>query len=576
MNVNEIVNRVVFSVKKEWSTLEKIRFVYLETGKYLVKDTDFFFSMDGKLDDYNLSLEELAYIYNNENPLESNKVICRSSALILKKIYDRLGIKSKLVKSVNNITEYKNNGNVLTVNHWMLVVYDESNAYFCTLPSDLPYIQSGMATKHFGVNIPYKKTLPNGDIQQVYDGEEIRHMVLSPEMLKKLDINVGYIKNYYSYGDDSQAIGEKKLQYDDAAFFMIRDALKANKLYYELEEYNTAFYKDLVKFTGSDGKIISMYDTDFRSLSAEDWQIWLKIMCKHVLDKINEMTGEDFNVLPPLENANWVFEPWLFSLCFLVQRYIYKYLAKGNDYIHDDIDLQSFKYSKWSRNLKRDFNTGNTDYDYYNILTILDKTNALVNWVYSGGKNGSFRNLLSKLAFHFIPAEHILENNISKEGNISNYYVANKFKVLFNRFFECNEGIRDFNKMEYSEQIVIIKEILNYMFQELTVEDSSNIENYNYDYSPIMNRINLYPLKSKSDGSYSLIFNIVSDDGKGDYDFLYDLKNNKFQVVDVLSIIDSYVIVSKRMKDKLSIMDIENVEESYNDYSYDEVVGRKK
>ena len=91
-----------------------------------------------------------------------------------------------------------------------------------------------------------------------------------------------------------------------------------------------------------------------------------------------------------------------------------------------------------------------------------------------------------------------------------------------------------------------------------------------------MNRINLYPLKSKSDGSYSLIFNILSDDGKGDYDFLYDLKNNKFQVVDVLSIIDSYVIVSKRMKDKLSIMDIENVEESYNDYSYDEVVGRKK
>ena len=75
MNVNEIVNRVVFSVKKEWSTLEKIRFVYLETGKYLVKDTDFFFSMDGKLDDYNLSLEELADIYNNENPLESNKVI---------------------------------------------------------------------------------------------------------------------------------------------------------------------------------------------------------------------------------------------------------------------------------------------------------------------------------------------------------------------------------------------------------------------------------------------------------------------------------------------------------------------
>ncbi len=568
MNVNELIEKVVSSVKSEWTTLEKIRFVYLETGKYLSKNTDFFFSMDGKLDDDNLSLKDLADIYNDDKLVESTKVICKSSALILKKIYDRLGIKSKLVKSVNNITEYKNGDKVLTVNHWMLAVYDEENVYFCTLSSDLPYIQMGMATKHFGVNIPYVKTLPNGDEQQVYEGEEIKHTVIPPKKLKDVDINIGYVKNYYSYNDDSQAINEKKLQYDDASFFMIRDALKANKLYYELEEYNTSFYKELVEFVGSNGNKISLYDTDFMSLTSDDWEIWLKILCKKVLLKINTITGDDFNVLPPLDNANWNFDSWIFSLCVQVQTYIYDYLAKGDTRLYESIDVMSFKYNKWSRKLKKDFNVGNNDYDYYNILTLLDKTNAIVNCIRSCGKNGNFRNLLSKLAYHFIPESHVLENNVTTEGNISNYYVANKFKVLFNRFFECNDGIKDFNKMEYSEQIVIIKEILNLMFPELTVENSSNIKNYNSDYSPIMNRINLYPLKSKTDGSYSLIFNIIGDDGKGDYDFLYDLKNNTFQVADVLSIIDSYIIVSKRMKDKLSIKDIENVEE---DFDYDEI-----
>ena len=131
MNVNELIEKVVSSVKSEWTTLEKIRFVYLETGKYLSKNTDFFFSMDGKLDDNNLSLKDLADIYNDDKLVESTKVICKSSALILKKIYDRLGIKSKLVKSVNNITEYKNGDNLLTVNHWMLAVYDKK--IFCKL-----------------------------------------------------------------------------------------------------------------------------------------------------------------------------------------------------------------------------------------------------------------------------------------------------------------------------------------------------------------------------------------------------------------------------------------------------------
>ena len=49
MDIESLVNEIVEGVNPLWNTLLKIRYVYIEVGKRLSRDTDFFFSVDNKL-----------------------------------------------------------------------------------------------------------------------------------------------------------------------------------------------------------------------------------------------------------------------------------------------------------------------------------------------------------------------------------------------------------------------------------------------------------------------------------------------------------------------------------------------
>ena len=49
MTINDAVAVTLNGVDPMWSTLDKIRYVYLTIGSMIQKDTDFFFSVDNKL-----------------------------------------------------------------------------------------------------------------------------------------------------------------------------------------------------------------------------------------------------------------------------------------------------------------------------------------------------------------------------------------------------------------------------------------------------------------------------------------------------------------------------------------------
>lgn len=561
MNINEIINNIVLGVKSEWSNLTKIRYAYVELGKYLQKDTDFFFSVDKKLGENNLSYEEIAAIYNDDVVL-STSVICKSASVLLKTILDRLGIKSRLVKSINNVIDYSDGNNELLINHWMLAVNDGENEYFCTLSSDLPYIQMGMETKHFGVNIPYMKELNDGTTIQVYEGEEIKHSVLGQEELKNIDIEINYIKDYYRYNESNQPSKEWNLHYSNASFNMLKDAVRGNKLFYELEVGKTDFLNHLMNFEGENGRMITFYDTPISSLTDEDWNKWIKVVCGEVQNKICDILGYDIYPIPTLESNSWNYESWLLSLSSKIEDEIYRQFDLYNDEIKEiSIQVDNFKYNKWSKKLKQKLDI-NGIYDHENIIFILDKLNALVNCIKSKGKNGSMNSLLQSLSYHFINPYNLYENNIDEEGKLSSYYIANKFDEMFERVFSCNETITNFNMMSYSEQVVIIKEVLALMFPEINVENSKMVDGYDERFSPVLNRIQIYPVKSKIDGEYSIIFSVIGDDMDEDFYFFYDLKNNTFNVCNILEINNDYIFVSNRMKSKLGVEDLEDVEET--------------
>ncbi len=562
MTINEAVDYIINGVKEEWTVLEKIRYVYLELGKILYKNTDFFFSADKKLGDKNLTIEEMEQIYEDKKDSGDLKVICRSAAYILQKVYDILGIKSELIKSNNNIINYEDDGKSLEINHWFLAVYDEDGkAYFLTLASDLPYIQMGMQTKHFASNIPYTKTQKNGKVIQVYCGEEIKHTVLSDAQLREVDKNVGYLKYYYNYDESYRLSKDISLNYTDADINMLASELKSNKLYYDIEIQNTRFYRKLMEFRNGD-KELSLYGRKKDSLDKEDWDVWVKKLCKLVHKKIEQIIEYKIYIKTYYNEENWNYREWLYDMCIQLQRHLFQNLKSD----HSELYLSGeFNYSKWSRSMKKILQSESEIYDIDNVLLMLDKTNILVSSIELGQPTEKFMKVFTMLAYHFLNRNYVLESNVN--GNkVTSKYIGHKFSVLFKKIFSCNDGTIDFNRMNYSEQTVIIKMVLEKMFPELNVANAAIGDEYDEQYTVIQNRIQVYAVKNKTSDEYAFIFHIVGDESRNDlYDdafddcyYFYNPKENIFKVTNILNIGNDYTIISNRLKTRIE--DMENIE----------------
>ena len=48
-NLKELKKYIISTINPNWTNLEKIRYVYIISGKYLQKHTEFFLTLDNKL-----------------------------------------------------------------------------------------------------------------------------------------------------------------------------------------------------------------------------------------------------------------------------------------------------------------------------------------------------------------------------------------------------------------------------------------------------------------------------------------------------------------------------------------------
>lgn len=145
----------------------KARYLYLELGKRSFYDREYEHMMFGE--------EDIFSIYTNKMFTNPNMIICTTLEKQYKELLDKLGIENKLVND--------------KLGHTFLIYKDEEGMVHATdLTRDLKNIQFNCSTSYFAV-----RTIPS-------------------EILRKIDLGLGYITETKGYSNDYWDILRKKVK----------------------------------------------------------------------------------------------------------------------------------------------------------------------------------------------------------------------------------------------------------------------------------------------------------------------------------------------------------------------------
>ena len=529
-NLKELKKHIISNINPSWSNIEKVRYAYLESGKYLQKHTEFFLSVDDKLTVTKLSPKILDKIYMGRlNSDEWNKMVCKTAAEFLKDVLDELNIKSTLVETVDYI---KLKGMKNHLHHYTLAINVDGNNIFVTPASDYPYIKRGMSTKHFGISVPFVL-----DDEQIYKGHEIPHIVLSKEELRKIDEKIGYITRIEK--TDKKGIPDYKSDYID-------DLIKNNRyLYINILAETTSFYQSILPDDEEKRVIKSL------SNPANNWNFIIDNICNRVGKRIAQITGTKYDSKDFISRAK--FNDWY-------QRV--ESLYNADDYKQSEIY-------------------------YANPNLLLNKSKALVNSiilfydkVIKGkvtGKdmesfNSTFTRLVSETSKHFIDSKFVIEPKDINEY-VPNIYINHKFITLFPILTDVNNGYETcFVNEGFSEQTEILKRTIELMFLELNSKNILKVPDPSFKYSPILKRINLYTARKRNTNDYITYISITDSDNIGNstsYWYKYDFIQNTLEKTHLVkialesSIHGQYEIISNRLKKELKLDKIEEKTEKH-------------
>ena len=557
----KILKNIINKIDPSWNKLQKTRFIYLELGKHLEKNTDYF--LNDKLDKLSLPDKEMEDIYyfdkistsNRQNTNIQYQVICKSASIILQRVLEYAGIESYLVRTPKGEND---------IRHWFLAVKgDNEEQYFLSLTADLPYIKSGLPTMHFANNLCYfspsgepNYILPNstslkmvpvtcksGD--KVYKGYEIEHTILTGKdcdstILENIDKSIGYDYLYET---------EKVTR---PPFF--------NKLFKDIYEEKTdifnIFYESFNINPGSEKATdditideINLFKSKIRKyvnnyLGVEDYSILLKNILnikedislsdilKNNKEQIKQLTNERekdiISIVKCANNLDHFFDEYI----KLTEKYE-SLKKKIDDYKGSDPNIiDNFQRELFSFGLKSEK---------------IKKESSMIQ-LYKTVKRLAY--LLVKDEIEYKPGEYVTMEQ-----------VATRFEILFPRVFNCHfedyeaENSTSFSVQNYSEQIVIVKMMLRKMFNELSENNCEGIEDYDKSYSPIENRIRPFPLKDKETGEYCIGFRFASRDDESEIGYIYIPSLNLLRRRNPLIDQTKYWIVSERFNEHLSQME---------------------
>ncbi len=301
--LEQLKKEIIAGVHPDWNRNQKLRYVYMMAGKKLTKDATFFYSLSAKLGNASLSYEELKRKYV-ENGVDENEVICKSTSLFLKSIYEELGIEVKLMKSAVYQRVYsEDKSECFDVYHYFLCCTgEEDKKYFLTLSSDLMNIQNNWQTEHFASTIGYQLREVHGKTNVAYQGEPIQESTMSLEELLALDDSIGLVPmekgtqlkpgGALSYYENAISLNSVSLVDSPFIYQRAKGLLASRKGYAQYLNQNSEFYKKAFVFQREDGSIISLNDTPLSELSEKDIDDWNLQMLEN-MPEANEKVAKE-------------------------------------------------------------------------------------------------------------------------------------------------------------------------------------------------------------------------------------------------------------------------------------------
>ena len=652
----------------KWSKLQQMRFLYLELGKHLEKNTDFF--LNDKLDELSLTEEERKAVYNNDLLLirDNDKrkkiyqIICKSAAIFLQTGLNKLGIVNS---KVHTILEEEG------IHHWFIVAQDDDKKqYFLTLAADLPFIKNNFPTEHFATEFPLFDE--NGN--QVYtpyslddirielgkcsdfcriinerkEGYGIKHEVIGEDVLREIDTSICYESLYDSLayantkvftamvsqelennskltGMFIKCFGLTEGEFDPILNNRNPNNLDDKNLFRPMSELSEDNYLKFREFLNDYVfKYLKSNYPDFISNGNSNTE-FLKETLVNILNKVREENLEKENrrleeERKAKEENNKKYKP---KKTFCCDEVIFDDNMSFNDIIASNKGLVgSIKFSSYfdvynvinstyliKKNFEKyfDFTSKLAETDRLDEMAIYDEQhvkidkarNDILNKLEKTKEQLSIRRLnhyLHELSYVIEVKDDVV---FPHDKFVPIEKVVKRFKLLFPKIMDmnCDTNITvsstNFSCQNYSEQIVIVKRILEMLYPDLShenctlpdekLENSDDNEKKNDKgqkdksnlYSAVENRINTYPLKDKESGEYCIGFTFFSaaNSNEGTISFIYIPSKNELRRRNPIEDMKRYWIASYRFNDKLQnkveqagMLDTkkENIEEEEN------------
>lgn len=518
-DVDELIEKVINGINSNWTTNEKIRYVYIEVGKKLAKDITFFYSLGNKINEESLSIDELKKRYKNDK-IVNNKVICKSAAMILKKIYDKIGVQCKLMQS----SDYQVIGNEqesFELYHWFLCCNGDNNKkYFLTLIPDLMNIQNGWQTEHFATSISYYRSEEDEKSGKgSYFGERIYEEIMDSTELEQLDMRIGYLKPkncdikvpekgkldiedfiYYENGRKKSGITQQQSPF---IYENIIDHVSSKKGYTNILAEETDFYNEAFEFKNKDGIIINFLEMPLISISEEDIRYWVELLQRKTID--NSDLAEDIK-----------------------EKMLYQIERIGNKLIENKRAILEIKNNKkLLSNLEKNQNNEEEYYHLVDNIKSMEKK-ALKNIQHA-------RSLLHEVSRNFLSQKYLPQKNHSTE------YIIKRFETIIPTLLMLNHQEKPMTSRcnGLGEQLALIDRVLKDVFDGNIVSKEPGKE-----------RIVRTAIYNSETEEYDLIFQI---DKK--YFYFLDPRTGEFIIVrDIVGFLsnNNYTVLNDQVNDRIA------------------------